>query len=105
MPFRISRPVIYHSLFLIASLSLVATLAPPLAAQNIFGRISGTVTDPSGAAVSGAKVVIRNTDTQAARTETTDERGFYVAENLPIGPYSVQIDQPGFKRGSQTGLL
>ena len=76
----------------------------PLLAQTTFGRISGTVTDPSGAAVPGANVVIRNTDTQAARIQKTDARGFYVAENLPIVRYSVQVDQPGFKRSSKTGL-
>jgi hypothetical protein len=69
----------------------------------MFGRISGNVTDPSGAAVPGAKVVIINTDTQATRTETTDERGFYVAENLPIGPYTVTVDHPGFKRTQRAG--
>jgi hypothetical protein len=69
----------------------------------MFGRISGTVSDPSGAAVSGAKVIITNTATEAVRTETTDERGFYVAENLPIGPYSVSVDHPGFKRSQQGG--
>jgi hypothetical protein len=67
----------------------------------MFGRISGTVTDPSGAAIPGAKVVITNTDTQATRTEITNERGFYVAENLTIGPYTVTADHPGFKRSQQ----
>jgi hypothetical protein len=88
-------------------LALVVLLATPnaLLAQTMFGRISGTVTDPSGAAVPGAKVAITNTDTQAARAETTDNRGFYVAENLPIGPYSVSVDHPGFKRGQRTGLF
>jgi hypothetical protein len=75
-----------------------------LAAQTNFGRISGTVTDPSGASVPGAKAIITNTDTQAVRTVTTDDRGFYVAENLPIGPYSVTIDIAGFKRAEHRGL-
>ncbi len=88
-------------------LALVVLLATPnaLLAQTMFGRISGTVTDPSGAAVPGAKVVVTNADTQAARTVTTDNSGFYVAENLPIGPYSVSADHPGFKRGQRAGLF
>jgi hypothetical protein len=69
----------------------------------MFGRISGTVTDPSGAAIAGAKVIIINTDTQAVRTETTDAKGFYVAETLPIGPYAVSADQTGFKRVQRAG--
>jgi hypothetical protein len=78
--------------------------ALPLLAQTNFGRISGTVTDPSGAAVAGANVVVRNTDTQATRTEKTDERGTYVAENLPIGPYTVEVDHPGFKHSTRSGF-
>ncbi len=79
----------------------LAVFVSPAPAQTMFGRISGTVTDPSGAAIPGAKVVITNTDTQATRTEMTDERGFYVAENLAIGPYSVTADHTGFKRSQQ----
>jgi hypothetical protein len=74
-----------------------------LPAQTVFGRISGTVVDPSGGAIAGASVTITNIDTQAVRTVTTDERGFEVAENLPIGPYTVSTDHPGFKRAQQTG--
>jgi hypothetical protein len=75
------------------------------AAQTILGRISGTVTDPSGATIAGAKVTVTNTDTQAARTLATDDKGFYVADNLPIGPYMVLIDHPGFKRQQQSGFF
>jgi len=84
-------------------LALLST-ALPLLAQTTFGRISGSVTDPSGAAVAGANVIVRNTATQATRSQTTDERGFYVAENLPIGPYEVEIEHPGFKRSTRTGI-
>ena len=80
-------------------------IALPVIAQTNFGRISGTVTDPSGAAVPAAKVVITNTDTQAVRTLNTDDKGFYVSESLPIGPYSVSVDQPGFRRTQRTGLF
>jgi hypothetical protein len=76
-----------------------------LSAQTEFGRISGTITDPTGAAVAGATVTIRNSDTQATRTEKTDEAGFFVVENLPIGPYSVEVAQTGFKKTEQTGLF
>lgn len=85
-----------------ASLLLFVS-ALSLPAQTLFGRISGTVLDPSGAAVAGARVTIVNTDTQAARTVTSDDRGFYVAENLPIGPYTVAVDHPGFKRTQRSG--
>jgi hypothetical protein len=77
----------------------------PLPAQTTFGRITGAVTDPTGAAVPNAKVIIRNTDTQAAREIQTDERGNYSVENLPIGPYRVEVDHPGFKRTGQSGFF
>ena len=76
----------------------------PVFGQTSFGRISGSVIDPSGASVSGAHVVITNTDTQQARTVSTDNSGFYVATNLPVGKYSVAVEQQGFKRSEQTGF-
>jgi hypothetical protein len=79
--------------------------ALPLTAQTNFGRISGTVTDPSGAAIPAAKVIITNTDTHAVRSLTTDDHGFYVSENLPIGPYSVTVDQAGFRKAERRGLF
>ncbi|HEX6546026.1 MAG TPA: carboxypeptidase-like regulatory domain-containing protein, partial [Bryobacteraceae bacterium] len=64
------------------ALCLLAALCLPLAAQTSFGRISGTVTDPTGAAVAGAQVTITDVDTQAKRDVITDNNGFYVATNL-----------------------
>ncbi len=74
-----------------------------LAGQTLFGRISGSVTDPTGAAVPGVKVTIVNAGTQAARMVTTDNRGFYVAENLPIGSYQVAVEHPGFRKETRGG--
>jgi hypothetical protein len=73
-------------------------------AQTSFGRISGSVTDPGGAAIAHAKVAIRNTETQNTRTAETDANGFYVVTNLPIGPYTADVDQPGFQRQQVTGI-
>ncbi len=78
-------------------------LPAPVYSQTMFGRISGTVTDAAGSAVAGAAVVIVNEGTQAVRTETTNEQGFYLAENLAIGTYTVRVDHPGFKRSQQAG--
>ncbi|MGH9838649.1 MAG: carboxypeptidase-like regulatory domain-containing protein [Blastocatellia bacterium] len=58
-------------------------------AQSVVGRISGTVTDASGATVSGASVTITNDETKLTRGATTDENGFYIVTNLPAGNYSV----------------
>lgn len=83
---------------------LLVSLPAHLVAQTTFGRVSGTVIDPSGAAVPGAKITVRNTDTQATRDVLTNTSGFYVAENLPIGPYAVEVEAPGFKRSVQRGF-
>ncbi len=74
-----------------------------LSAQTSFGRLSGTVSDATGAVVSGAKVTVRNTDTQDVRTVETDSEGFYIVTNLAIGPYVAEVTQSGFQK-QQTGL-
>jgi Carboxypeptidase regulatory-like domain len=66
-------------------------------AQTDRGNITGTVTDPSGAVVSGAKITATNLDTNEAReTNTTDEGNFTLTE-LKAGPWKVAVEAPGFK--------
>src|SRR5215467_10720790 len=71
--------------------------------QTIFGRISGTVVDSSGAVVPGANVTITNVATNAVRTAVTDDGGFYTVTNLPVGNYTVMVERTGFKKANQTG--
>jgi outer membrane receptor protein involved in Fe transport len=73
-------------------------------AQTFRGTILGSVTDSSGAAVPGATVTIKNTDTGLVRTVTTSEDGSYAAPELPIGTYSVSVEKSGFKLGVVTGI-
>jgi outer membrane receptor protein involved in Fe transport len=73
------------------------------AAQDIFGRIAGTVTDSSGGTVPDVKVAIVNQATQAGRDVTTDQNGYFVAEQLPVGIYSVVAEKAGFKRSTKIG--
>jgi len=75
----------------------VALLATPLSAQKITGTISGMVTDPTGAVVSQATVIITNVETGLVRTVTTNEMGEYVAPDLPNGNYQVTVKQANFK--------
>lgn len=67
-------------------------------AQDIFGVISGSVTDSSGAAIVGAKVTIENEETKQTRVVVTNGIGFYTAPQLPVGHYSVAAEKSGFKR-------
>ena len=73
-------------------------------AQVATGTITGTVTDPSGASVPKAAVVITHVDTNLSRTVHTDETGSFRATLLPIGTYSVSAEFAGFKKKVITGL-
>jgi Carboxypeptidase regulatory-like domain/TonB-dependent Receptor Plug Domain len=69
----------------------------PAAAQDIFGVISGTVTDPANAVVQGAKVTVQNEATKLTRIITSDNNGFYTAPQLSVGSYTVTAQKSGFK--------
>jgi hypothetical protein len=62
------------------------------------GGLQGTVKDPSGAFVSGAKVTIRNEETGASQTAVTDATGTYHLYNVPAGNSALFVDAPGFQR-------
>src|SRR2546421_2710785 len=83
---------------IIAVLVLMICGALSVQGQTIFGRISGTVQDKSGAVVPNATVTVTNTGTNLVRTATTDGDGFYTLTNLPVGTYNVAAEQKGFKQ-------
>src|SRR5215469_1053427 len=64
---------------------------------GVTASISGTITDPSGGAVAGASVSATNVDTGVAATLTTNGLGFYSFQSLPLGKYTVEVQQTGFK--------
>jgi Carboxypeptidase regulatory-like domain len=79
-------------------LGLAVVLGSLLAgAQSIAGRILGRVTDPSGAALKGATVVITDLQRGTARTLSTDDAGQYVAPDLPPSIYKVRVEARGFR--------
>ncbi|MGH9485930.1 MAG: carboxypeptidase-like regulatory domain-containing protein, partial [Terriglobales bacterium] len=72
-------------------------LLPRAAAQSLTsGDIAGVVTDPSGAAIPGAKVTVINTQTGAAKIVSTGVRGEYRFSLLPPGTYTVEATATGF---------
>ena len=77
--------------------------APALFAQ-ISANLSGTVTDQSGAVVSGAAVTVRNLETSSTRDTTTSEAGEYRVFSLPIGAYEVRVSKDGFAEQIRTGI-
>jgi hypothetical protein len=77
-----------------------------LIAQDITGRIEGTVLDPSGAAVPKAKVTVTNTDrNQVVGNVTTATSGSYSATFLSVGNYSVKVEASGFKTNTRSGIV
>ncbi len=77
-------------------LALLLTFAASAIAQTVTGSIRGTVTDPSGALVTGAKVTASNANTGVATVATTDHDGTYNIQSLPIGSYVVTAAMQGF---------
>src|SRR6516164_7201652 len=73
--------------------------------QQITGSITGTVTDPAGAAVSGAAAKLTNTGTGLVQNATSDDTGNFRFLLLPIGTYSLQISMSGFKSFVRDGLI
>src|SRR5437868_2655550 len=67
-------------------------------AQSQNGRILGTVTDPSGALVVGAKVVITDSERGISQTYTSNASGDYVAPTLRTGLYTITAEAAGFKK-------
>ncbi len=93
----------FHALAMLFAASLLFGTTEFAAAQDLFGRIVGTVTDSSGATVPGVRVIIVNEATQAGRDVTTDRNGYFVADELPVGTYSLVAEKAGFKRITKKG--
>ncbi|PYS34310.1 MAG: hypothetical protein DMG14_29810 [Acidobacteria bacterium] len=68
-------------------------------------QISGAAQDPSGAVLPGVEVVATQTETGISRTMVTNETGYYVLSNLPLGSYKLEASLPGFRRFVQTGIV
>jgi hypothetical protein len=79
-------------------LSAVIALSGSCLAQTYTATITGTVTDPSGAAVSNVKVIAINQGTKLEHTAQTGESGVYTIPFLPVGEYVVTVEAPGFRK-------
>ena len=94
--FRFFVLVLFLSSTVLCSLSAGAQMAASL---------SGTVTDPTGAAVPSATVTAENVDTGISRTAITNQAGQYELFELPVGHYQVRAGKQGFAERLRTGIL
>ncbi|HWN99631.1 MAG TPA: carboxypeptidase-like regulatory domain-containing protein, partial [Blastocatellia bacterium] len=67
--------------------------------------MEGTVTDSAGAVIPGAQIKLRDAATNQTRAVQTDERGFFRANELPVGPYEVRVEQSGFAPYLHAGIM
>src|SRR5215813_4269595 len=91
------------SAFLLLTLSLA--LFPACAwPQTQLAAVFGTITDATGAAISGAQVTLLNQSTGLKRDASTDLNGQYRVTGLPTGSYSARVENEGFQTQVREGL-
>ncbi len=84
---------------------LTLTFAPYTHAQgDIFGVLSGRVTDSMGALIPGVNVTIQNEATKLTRVVVSDSTGFFTAPEMAVGRYTVKGEKQGFKTTALTGI-
>src|SRR5579871_714181 len=86
----------------LALLALVSLPATTLAQTH--GAVTGAVLDPSGQAVAGAGIIVRNEATGDVRATATDNTGRFSVSGLPAGVYTVEVGAPGFDVVRKSGL-
>ena len=95
--------------FILSATLVVALLfslsASRASAQAVYGSILGTVTDPQGAAVSGAKVTVTDENKGTTQETTTNSSGNYSVTHLIPDTYSVKVEAQGFKLVQQKNVI
>jgi outer membrane receptor for ferrienterochelin and colicin len=89
---------------LAAALLILMPALSTAQSQATTGVIEGTVSDPSGAPIAGATVLVKNTATNLERTLATDADGRFRALLLPLGPYRVTVSLTGFSTLVREGI-
>ena len=87
-----------------AGLVLIALSSGLMFAQGFSAAISGVVHDTTGAVVPGVSVIVKHVESGLMRTAATNETGGYSIQALPVGPYELTTDIPGFKQQVRRGI-
>lgn len=98
-----------HNLWIILGLPTLAFLlslgvTAPTSAQNLAPSIRGTVNNPEGSTIQGAKVVLTNQKTEAIFRTRTNCKGSYEFRQLPVGTYSLSVQSSGFQTFTVYGI-
>ena len=88
-----------------ALLVVALTCVYPLHAQVLYGSLTGTVKDQSGAVIPGATVTITNSQTGQTREGTSDTSGTYSILNVLEGTYDLSIKMTGFRNYVEKGIV
>src|SRR5437763_6638967 len=94
-----------RSLTVALSVAFVLSTCSFLQGQSTYGAVTGSVTDPSGAAITDAKVTLTNLGTAETRTQPTNADGLYSFVNLIPGNYEIDVEKPGFKHITRTPIV
>jgi len=89
--------------WLLLAVSFLALVALSVHAQVSTSRITGMVTDPTGAVIQGAAVTATNEATGVEYKATTTSAGTYTLESLPVGTYTIKVESPGFRTFTSAG--
>src|SRR3989440_5795460 len=94
----------FLELLVIAVVVMIAVTTGVVFGQGFSAAISGIVRDTSGAVVPGVSITVKHVESGLTRTVITSETGGYNIPALPIGPYEVSTDLPGFKKEVRRGI-
>ncbi|MEW5974437.1 MAG: carboxypeptidase regulatory-like domain-containing protein [Acidobacteriota bacterium] len=89
----------------VCSLSIVLLLSSAALAQLSKGSLSGTITDPNNLVIAGAKVLATHVPTGIVYETVTSDAGLYAFPSLNVGPYTVSVEQAGFKKLTRSGVV
>jgi hypothetical protein len=99
-----SISTVLTSVTIAAVATAVFLLPTPTTAQALYGSVTGTITDSTGASVPGATITLTNEQTGLELTGVTDQAGTYTIRNVLGGTYTLKASLQGFKEFVQTGI-
>lgn len=93
-----------HKLLNFTVLAVILLTSPAVWSQQVTAAITGRVTDPSGALISGAKVTATDTERGTIWRTVTNSEGIYDLPRVPVGTYSIKVEQQGFQAATQSNI-